>query len=187
MAVAPRKNWTVEEYLAFERSSETRHEFLNGEVFPLGQPPSSGGNPERHDRIFINTVKALRTIATHCRVHPQSIEAFPAKMEMVPDIVVACHESPAPDLLIEILSPSTERYDRGLKFQHYRAIETLQAYVLIAQDAPRIERFARTDDDRWLLTDVVGLDAALELPSIGCRLRLADVYAQVSFSDEAGQ
>lgn len=185
MAVAPRKNWTVEEYLAFERSSDTRHEFLDGEVFPVGHPPSSVDNPKSHNRILANAVRVLRTTATHCHVHLRDVEASQAKNHVLPDIAVACDETSKPSVIIEILSPSTERYDRGLKFQHYRAIDTLQEYVLVAQDAPRIERFARTDDDRWLLTDVVGLDAALELPSIGCTLRLADVYEQVEFGDEA--
>lgn len=198
MTDAPRRKWTVEEYLEFERNSETRHEFLDGEVFPLGQPPARiGSDAENHDLIGANAVKALRSQLNDCRVYERLVNVQPAGVDFDSDITVMCGQPLLEDnvkntllnpvVIIEILSPSTERDDRGLKFQHYRTIDSLQEYVLISQDAPRVECFARTDDDRWLLTDAVGLDATLELPSIGCTLRLADVYEQVRFGDEDDQ
>jgi Uma2 family endonuclease len=90
-----------------------------------------------------------------------------------------------PTLIIEVLSPSTESYDRGKKFQHYRTLKSLQEYVLIAQDSPRIERYLRQPNDEWLLTDAAGLDAVIELPSIQCTLALADVYEKVNFEQES--
>jgi Uma2 family endonuclease len=193
MAIAPKKRWTVEEYLEFERSSELRHEFLDGEVFAMV------GASQEHNLISTNTVTHLHSQLRRppCRIYASDmrVKVRSTGLYAYPDIVVTCEEPLLEDsakdtllnpaLIIEILSPSTERYDRGLKFQHYRAIETLQEYVLIAQDAPRVERFARTSPGQWLLSEAVGLDSSIELASIGCVLRLADVYEQVSFGDSA--
>jgi Uma2 family endonuclease len=88
-----------------------------------------------------------------------------------------------PTVIIEVLSPSTERYDRGDKFQHYRTLDSLQEYVLISQSSYRIERYLRQSDSQWLLTDAVGLEAALELSSIGCALRLAEVYEKAEIEE----
>jgi Uma2 family endonuclease len=89
-----------------------------------------------------------------------------------------------PTVIIEVLSPSTESYDRGKKFQHYRTLDTLQEYVLIAQDAPRIEFYTRQPNDTWLLSDASQLDAVIELTSVQCSLALADVYEKVEFTEE---
>jgi Uma2 family endonuclease len=88
-----------------------------------------------------------------------------------------------PTLIIEVLSRSTENYDRGEKFQYYRTLTSLQEYVLISQQTPHIERYTRQDDDRWQLTDAYGLDASIDLLSVGCALKLAEIYEQIEFSD----
>jgi Uma2 family endonuclease len=90
-----------------------------------------------------------------------------------------------PTLLIEALSPSTEQYDRGKKFESYRALNSLQEYVLVAQDRPHIERYIRQDQGTWLFSEVNGLDASLELPSIACTLVLADIYEKVVFDENS--
>jgi Uma2 family endonuclease len=89
-----------------------------------------------------------------------------------------------PTLIIEVLSPSTEGYDRGKKFEHYRALESLQEYVLVSQDSHHIERFARQQYGQWLFTDATGLDAVLDLPSIGCTLAVADVYEKITLETD---
>lgn len=109
------------------------------------------------------------------------------------DITVVCGEPQFTDdksvilvkplLIIEVLSPSTEGYDRGRKFQDYRDIQSLQEYVLVSQDSPRIERFTR-HNDIWLFADAKTIDASIELSAIGCILNLADVYRKVSFGDK---
>jgi len=86
-----------------------------------------------------------------------------------------------PALLVEVLSDSTEAYDRGKKFEHYRQIPTLQEYLLVSQKEPRIEQFIRQPDGRWLLNEAAGLDASLELPSLRITLSLAEVFAKVNF------
>ena len=90
-----------------------------------------------------------------------------------------------PTVLVEVLSPSTENYDRGQKFQRYRALSSLVEYVLIAQDAVRVEHYARQHDGRWLLTEADGPEGAIHLAAIACDLVLADVYEKVDFEDEA--
>lgn len=82
---------------------------------------------------------------------------------------------------MEVLSSSTEAWDRGRKFEHYRKISTLQEYVLVCQDAPRVERFFRQGDGTWVLTEAYGLDAVIPLTSIDCRLELAELYDKVEF------
>ena len=86
-----------------------------------------------------------------------------------------------PTLIVEVLSPSTEAWDRGGKSEQYRQRESLQKYVLIAQDRPHVERYARQADGQWLLTEVNGLEAVLALPSIGGEFALAEVYRKVTF------
>jgi Uma2 family endonuclease len=87
-----------------------------------------------------------------------------------------------PTVLVEVLSDSTEAYDRGTKFEHYRQIPTLQEYLLVSQKAPRIEQFIRQADGHWLLKEAVGMEKSLELPSLGISVSLAEIFAQVSFA-----
>ena len=111
-----------------------------------------------------------------------------------PDIVVVCGEpqflDDVPDtlinplVLIEILSDSTEGYDRGEKFKNYRSIDSVREYVLVTQDRPAIEKYIRHGDGFWMLSDATGLDATITLESIDCTLKLADVYDKVKFSKE---
>jgi len=107
------------------------------------------------------------------------------------DVVVVCGQTQLEDdfkdnllnpiVIIEVLSPSTESYDRGKKFQHYRTLEALQEYLLIAQDSYRVEHYVRQADNQWLLSDVSRIDATLTLPSIQCELLVADLYEKVVF------
>jgi len=183
---------TEAEYLEFERASEYKHEYIAGEVFAMT------GASEAHNLITSNVIFALRSQmrGRPCKVYPgdMRVQIRPSGLYTYPDISVVCGESILADdqhldtltnpmLIIEVLSPSTELYDRGRKFQYYRQIESLREYVLIAQDAPRIERFVR-QGDVWQFSDAVGLDASLELPSIGCTLALGDIYEQVTFEAE---
>lgn len=180
------------EYLAFERASELKHEFLDSEVLAMT------GASERHNLIAGSTFAALYTQlrGRPCKVYSADmrVKVTATHLYASPDIAVVCGDAQFgdeqldtllnPTCLIEVLSRSTERYDRGKKFQHYRELGSLQEYILIAQDNPRIERYLRQDDGGWKLTDAKGLEAQLELTSIGCTLALAEVYEQVEFDVE---
>jgi len=86
-----------------------------------------------------------------------------------------------------VLSPSTEQFDRGKKFQFYRRLTSLREYLLVSQDTPRIEHYVHQENDQWLFSDAVGLDAKLTLPALNCELALTDVYRRVSFEPETGE
>lgn len=185
----PQRFMTETEYLAFERASERRHEFCAGEIFAMT------GASEAHNLIAANVLVSLRNQlrGRPCRVYiaDMRLKVTATGLYTYPDISVVCGEARFaddafdtllnPTVIVEVLSPSTEAYDRGRKFQQYRQLETLREYLLIAQNSPRIERYAR-QGDAWLLSDIFVPDAVLELPVIGCALALADVYEQVTFS-----
>lgn len=188
MALAAPSRMTPEEYLAFERGAEGRHALVDGEVFAMS------GASRQHNRIARNVVMALEESlrgAGRCEafVSDLRVRATARRDYYYPDVVVVCGEGRYeddhvdtlldPTLVLEVLSPSTEAFDRGLKFAAYRQIVSLREYVLVAQDRPLVERFRRQNDGSWVLGEAAGLDAVIELSSIGCALALADVYRRV--------
>ena len=192
MSAIPKTKLTPEEYLEFERQAEERHEYFNGEIFAMS------GAKRNHNVVAWNIGGELRQ-----KLKGKNCEAYPADMRVFipetglftyPDLVIVCGEPKFKDdvfdtllnpiLLIEVLSESTESYDRGKKFQHYRSIESLQEYVLVAQDEARIEKYVKGGDGFWLLSEAVGLDSEIEFASIECRIALAEVYDKIDFSDE---
>jgi Uma2 family endonuclease len=183
---------TEAEYLEFERASELKHEYIDGEVLAIT------GASESHNLICASVLFQLygQLRGRLCKVYPgdMRVRVGTAGLYTYPDISVVCEEPQFADaefdtllnpiLLIEVLSPSTEGYDRGVKFQHYRELASLQEYLLISQDSPLIERYLRQENGIWQLTDAKGLDASLELSSIGCTLALGEVYEQVNFDTQ---
>jgi Uma2 family endonuclease len=97
---------------------------------------------------------------------------------------VTSHSAVGSGVITEVLSPSTERYDRGMKFRNYRAIPTLQDYILISQDSHRIEHYIRQENNEWLFREAVGLEAEVIIGSINCILTLEDVYEKVEFEQD---
>ncbi len=194
MAAVPQPSWTPSEYLAFERKSAERHEYLDGQLYAMA------GASYNHNQIMGNVYGILYTQlrAKPCRVLPSDmrVKISQTGLYTYPDISVVCDEPQFDDaqtdtllnpiLLIEVLSPSTEAYDRGQKFRHYRTLGRLREYLLVSQDAVHIEHYSRQDDQHWLLTDVVGLEATLKLPAIDCILPLTDVYERVRFDRSEG-
>lgn len=178
---------TREAYLARERASETRHEYGDGEVVELG------GSSRWHSLIVTNLLVgignplrwgSLAALGPAMRVGIPERRAY-----LYPDVVVAPLEGPTEDeendtlldpiLVVEVLSPATEERDRGRKADAYRAVETLREYVLVAQDAARVEVYRRGADGAWCCHVAASLDDEVELESVGCALRLADVYERV--------
>lgn len=194
MTAQARPRVTEAEYLALERASTTRHEYYNARVYAMT------GGTESHNLIAANALSAIHVQLRRrpCRVYGSDmrIKVLATALHTYPDVTIVC--GPAdfidstrdtitnPVAIMEVLSPSTERYDRGLKFQNYRMIETLRDYLLIAQDQPLIEHYQRQETGEWLLREAAGLDAMLTIESIGCGLALRDVYEKVDF-DAADQ
>jgi Uma2 family endonuclease len=184
-----RRYLTPEEYLTIERRSEIRSEYLNGEMFAMS------GSSREHNLIVTNLSREissqLRSRPCETYTNDQRVHIPATGTYTYPDLVVACGEPRFQDqqfdtllnpaAIIEVLSPNTEAYDRGEKFESYRTIESLKEYVLIAQDKPRVEHYLRQDDGRWLLTAVSGLDARVSFPSIQCELALSEIYERIDF------
>ena len=194
MSSSLKSRLTPEEYLKFERTSPERHEYADGELFAMS------GASERHNQIVVNLSReiSLQFKGRSCRVYTNDMRVRIAgtKRYCYPDLAALCepvlfddeHKDTLinPSLILEVLSASTEAYDRGEKFEHYRLIKSLAEYVLVSQDKPHIERFARQSNEQWLFTSTSGLDSLVELPAIGCRLSLAEIYDKVQFGPEPG-
>lgn len=179
------------EYLAFERQALERHELHAGQLVAM-----SGASRE-HNVVCLNIGGELRAQlkGRECEayVSDMRVATFGGNNYYYPDVAVTCGGPEVedrhgdtllnPTLLIEVLSPSTESLDRGVKFQSYRKIPSLQQYLLVSQTAPHIEVFTRTSDTSWSLTEYVGLEAVVPLSSIGCQLSLREIYDRISFAD----
>jgi len=192
MVAEPQLYLTPAAYLDLERHGEEKHEYIDGTLVAMA------GGSANHNRIQFNMIANLKP-----QLRPKGCFGFGSDMRVksgaysiysYPDLSIVCgkpeYGPDRPDtllnpiLLVEILSPSTERYDRGKKFAHYRRIPTLAEYVLVAQDAPLIEHYVRQPDGTWLWAAVEGLAETITLPTIDCSLPLAEVYDQVEFSTE---
>jgi Uma2 family endonuclease len=178
---------TVAEYLTIERQAEARSEYLDGEMFTMP------GASRRHNLIKGNTERELNLQLKHqpgeVYSSDQRVHIPATGLYTYPDIVVVAGEPRFedgdletllnPTLIIEVLSSTTEAYDRGKKFEHYRTIDSFAEYLLVSQNEFLIERYLRQDDGTWLFKAVAGLDSRIALPSIRCELSLAEVYGKV--------
>jgi len=180
---------TEAEYLILERSLESRNEFFDGEVFAM-----SGGTP-LHSQIatnlageFRNHLKGRRCVAYNSDLRLK-VEA--TGLLTYPDLSVVCgslHFAVGtddtvtnPTVIVEVLSDSTEAYDRGKKFENYRQLPSLREYLLVSQKEPRIEQFVRQPNDQWLLREAAGLEATMALPSLEIQISFEEVFGGVQF------
>jgi len=189
MSTAAVRRYTVEEYLALERASATKHEFYDGEIFAMA------GASVPHNLVAGNLFAALHAALRDrdCVTLPSDMRVLlPTGLYTYPDASVVCGPRDVetiggvdtlknPLTIVEVLSKSTEPFDRGRKFDHYKTVRSLKGYLLLWQDRPRADHFARTDDGRWVLTSTVDLENAIAIPELGVALRLADLYAKVEF------
>ncbi len=192
MSAIPETKLTPGEYLELERKAEYKSEYFDGEIYAMS------GAKRNHNKITTNLSGLVwqHLKGKDCESYSNDMRVFVPQTGLYtyPDIVVVCGEPKFQDnvfdtllnpiLLIEVLSESTESYDRGKKFQHYRSIESLQEYVLVAQDEARIEKYVKSGDGFWVLSEAVGTDAEIEFSSIECRVALREVYDKIDFSDE---
>jgi len=190
MSLQPKLQPTFEEWLEDERASlEGRSEYLDGEVFAM-----TGASVE-HNAIVVNIASELRTQMKRrpCQVYANDLKVRirSADAGKYPDLIALCGEHQFqdgrrdvllnPSLIVEVLSDSTEAYDRGKKFAIYRQLPSLREYLLVSQHQVEVELFSRDDDGRWSLSDFSTLTASVPLPSVGCILSLAEVYDKVEF------
>lgn len=180
-------SFTEKEYLDYERGSDEKHDFYEGEMFAMA------GASERHNLIVSNVIGELRSQLkkTPCRVYPGDMRLKIESTGLItyPDIMVICgkrkftddHQDTVvnPDVIIEVLSDSTESYDRGLKFENYRKLHSLREYVIISQNRQKVERYSRDQTDRWILAETQPNSPVIELASIDCLLSHLEVYDKV--------
>ncbi len=190
MSSVPNRLISETEYLTYERQSRVKHEFYLGELFAM-----SGASRE-HNVISLNIGGELRQQLKgrpcEAYVGDMRVRVTPTGLYTYPDIVVVCGEPQFldaevdtllnPTVLIEVLSESTEEYDRGTKLKHYRQLPSLREYVLVSQSEPLIEQFVRRDHNRWELSETSGLDATLILSSLDCEIPLAEIFDKIVFS-----
>ena len=184
---------SIEEYLARERESEERHEFLDGQIYEM-----AGENP-RHGAMCIVSTQLLGTPCqafskdTKVRSGPEAPQSTKGLFSY-PDLVVVCgeikfHDQPQhviinPTVIIEVLSPNTEAFDRGVKWLRYQTwLPTLIHYVMVSQNQPQIEHYSREANGEWRYSRVNQIEGSVTLASIGCTLKLAEVYDRVVFPE----
>jgi Uma2 family endonuclease len=181
--------YTAEEYLALEREADHKSELVNGRIYAMS------GASFRHARIVSNLVI---NVGTHLRGGPCSIVSNDVRVKVCqtgmytyPDVVALC-EPPQledangdtllnPGVIIEVLSDSTEKYDRGDKFAHYRRIESLREYILVLQDKIRVEQYVR-HGEQWVLAEISDPVGSLRIETLGCEIGLRDVYEGVKLA-----
>jgi Uma2 family endonuclease len=183
---AAQKRATLDEYLALERASDVRHEYFAGVITAMA------GASYRHNLIAGNIARSVgnQLAGRRCSVLPSDMRVRTiSTLYTYPDVTIVCGDPELsgageetllnPVVVIEILSASTEAYDRGDKFEHYRSIPSLREYVLVAQDRMRVEHFERQAKGQWLLTTFRSAESPVVFPALGIEIPLAEIYAQV--------
>jgi len=180
---------TPEQYLEIERNAEYKSEYLNGEMFAM----AGGSGP--HNQICSNVNRDLNQQLRQrpCIVYTSDmqVQVSTTGLYTYPDACVVCGKARFldereqtllnPTLIIEVLSPSTEAYNRGRKFEHYKTIESLAQYLLVSSDHMYLDLFTRQPNGEWLLSSASAPSDSLELTSIQCRLVVDDIYEKVEF------
>jgi Uma2 family endonuclease len=191
MSAQRKPRYTPDEYLELERHADYKSEYIAGEIFAMA------GASFTHNRITLNIGGELRALLRGSSCSPVTsdmrVQVSATGPYFYPDALIICGDPIFRDgredtvfnpvVLIEVLSPSTEAYDRGEKFAYYRRIESVQEYILVSQTRPRLERFTR-QGDLWILEEFNGTSASVALASADCSLPLAEVYDGITFPDE---
>jgi Uma2 family endonuclease len=192
MSAVPKRRMTAAQYLALEQKAEFKSEYYDGEMFAMAgaTPPHNKIKSQFEGELYLRLKGGpCSTTSSDQRVH-----IFRTGLYTYPDIVVVCGEPEYdpedantllnPRVIVEVLSPSTERYDRTTKFRHYRQIPSAREYILVSQDEPLIEQYVRGDDDRWTYYSYAGIDATFSLAMVDAKdIPLADVFRGIVFPE----
>jgi Uma2 family endonuclease len=191
MSAAPKRKLTAAEYLVIERAAPLKSEFFYGHMYAMA------GASRFHNRIKENLIieTGSRVKGGRCQTFSsdQRVQLTPTGMFVYPDFLLVCNPPQFseldpdslinPQVVIEVLSPSTEGYDRGFKFAQYQLLPTIREFVLVSQDRMRIERFVRQPNDRWELTVFADPAGEFSLETVSVSIPLAAIYAGVEFPD----
>ncbi|MBP7283286.1 MAG: Uma2 family endonuclease [Leptospiraceae bacterium] len=181
-----KKTFTSEEYLELERKAEFKSELINGEMYAMA------GVTRKHNRIALNVASFLNNFLQNkpCRIYFADLRVQVSKTGLFtyPDLVITCGNEMKmmgdkykdtllnPKCILEVLSDSTEKYDRGEKFSHYQNLESLEEYILISQNQTKVESFLRQADNKWLYQKVEGSESELSIHSIETKIKLEEIY-----------
>lgn len=184
---------TPEEYLAMERESDIKSEYLNGEIFAMA------GASQEHNQISSNIVRILgnKLLEKPCSVYASDmkvkIETIKVNKYTYPDIVITCNDEKFEDekrdillnplVIIEILSDSTEAYDRGMKFIHYQQIDSLVEYIIVSQKFCQVERFIRTNDNEWIYSEFHEMNNIIQINVANCEFPVKEIYRKIDFNE----
>lgn len=191
MTALPKRKYSLDEYFEIERNSEEKFEYFDGNVWSM-----AGASPE-HERIVSNAIFHLRTVlGRKCSVFGSNLKVkVPVYTPYrYPDLSVYCGEGiyetmggmevlTNPQMLIEVLSPSTEAFDRGEKFTYYKSIASFTEYLLIAVTRPHVTQFIKRNETEWLQREAVGMDGKLFLETFGVEILLMEIYLDVTFPE----
>ena len=191
MSLQPKIRLTPEQYLERERKAEYRSEYFDGKLF------AKTGSSENHNLIVGNIAAGI-----HRQFRKRNCEVYAIDMRLkvseissyfYPDIVAVCGKPEFEDneedillnpiVIIEVLSPSTENYDRGTKFEHYQTISSLSDYILVAQDKIHVEHYVRQSDRSWLFSGYKSAKDKFQIDSIGCEVSVAEIYEKVEMEE----
>ncbi len=191
--------YSVEEYLAIDRASEERYEYLDGEIYAMaGESPAHGDISTNLTALLHGQLKKgpchVFSKDTKVRSGPDPRPGGKKGLFSYPDVVVVCEEMKFhdeyqdvllnPTVIIEVVSPNTEDFDRGEKWSRYQTwLPSLTDYVLVGQVEPRVEQYVRGISGEWIYSVVNGLDVEIQLKSINCALQLSEIYARVTFPE----
>ena len=182
---------TPEEYLVIERAAEFKSGYFDGHMFAM-----SGGSPA-HSLIASNLIREFGNAlkGKPCLVYTSDLRlgVKPKGLYTYPDLSIVCGEmtfvdkqqdtATNPTLLIEVLSPSTEKYDRTFKLEQYKTIESLREYALVSQNRALVEVYRRDAANNWAAFDFQDLDATCRFDSVSCDISMSEIYYQVNFEE----
>ncbi len=192
MSIQPKRRLSPEEYLEIERQAEYKSEYYNGEMFAFA------GASENHVVITGNVSAIFHAQLKNkkCKVYSNDmrVKVSTTGLFTYPDVAVVCNQGKFEDehrdtllnpiVIVEVLSPSTENYDRGTKFEHYRTIDSLTDYLLVAHDKIHVEHYVRQSDRSWLFSEYKSAEDKIKIESIGCELLVAEIYEKVEFESQ---
>jgi Uma2 family endonuclease len=187
MSSQTKPRYTVAEYLALERKADRKSEYIDGEIFAMV------GASKEHNLIAGNIFASLHSQlkGRPCNVFQSDmrVQVSESKLYSYPDVVVVCGEAKYldeevdtllnPTMTVEVLSKSTESFDRGEKAIRYRSLNSLMEYILVAQDRCHVEQYVRQSNNKWLLSETNSLKDTINISSINCALLVKDIYDRV--------
>lgn len=195
MTAQPKHKYTLQEYFEIEKNSEEKFEYWDGNIWNM-----AGASPA-HERIVVNISGHLRELlrGRGCSVFGSNLKVkVPAYLPYrYPDLTAYCGQGiyekmeglevlTNPQMIVEVLLPSTEAFDRGEKFSYYKSIQSFTEYILIASNRPFVTHFIKQNENEWIQREANSLDGKLFLPNFDTEILLSEIYLDVEFPDDAG-